>query len=56
MQPNPSGQRHPALYHVWDFACRTRYVLSELDAVAAGTAVRYPEQIAGYDKGRDEGE
>ncbi|KAL2020355.1 hypothetical protein VTK56DRAFT_8484 [Thermocarpiscus australiensis] len=39
---------HPTLYHVWDFANRTRYMLSELDTIAAGRPVQHPEQIPGY--------
>ncbi|AEO69580.1 2f8e56ec-aae2-453b-bf8e-d34814733133 [Thermothielavioides terrestris] len=42
MQASP---RHPTLHHVWDFAQRTRYMLSEVDNVAAGRALRFPEQM-----------
>ncbi|KAK4043283.1 hypothetical protein C8A01DRAFT_13181 [Parachaetomium inaequale] len=40
--------RHPTLYHIWDFAMRTNYILSELDNMAAGRALQYPEQIPDY--------
>lgn len=47
--PNP----HPTLFHSWDFVQRTRYILSELDNIAAGRPVQHPEQIPEY---RDGGE
>ncbi|KAK3692138.1 hypothetical protein B0T22DRAFT_531682 [Podospora appendiculata] len=40
--------RHPTPYHLWDFAMRTEYTLSELDNIEAGRAVRHPGQIHGY--------
>lgn len=42
MQP---PNRHPTLYHLWDFTMRAKYILSELDNVAEGKAVQYPGQI-----------
>ncbi|KAK4124005.1 hypothetical protein N657DRAFT_645620, partial [Parathielavia appendiculata] len=44
MQP---PNRHPTLFHIWDFAMRTNYILSELDNIEAGRAVQHPEQISG---------
>ncbi|KAM5372876.1 hypothetical protein ACJZ2D_007333 [Fusarium nematophilum] len=39
----PSPPR--GLYHVWDFVCRSRYIMSELDNISAGRPTKYPEQI-----------
>lgn len=33
------------LYHVWDFVCRSRYIISELDNITAGRPTQHPEQI-----------
>ncbi|KAK3357184.1 hypothetical protein B0T25DRAFT_516671 [Lasiosphaeria hispida] len=40
--------RHPTLFHTWDFVMRTKYILSELDNVEAGRPIRFPEQISDY--------
>lgn len=50
-----ASSRHPTFYHVWDFAMRTRYIVSELDNVAAGRPVQHPEQLPGYRKPAVEG-
>ncbi|KAK3301616.1 uncharacterized protein B0T15DRAFT_317537 [Chaetomium strumarium] len=42
--------RHPTLHHIWDFAMRSKYILSELDNIEGGFAVEHPEQIKDYDK------
>lgn len=52
MQP---PNRNPTLYHVWDFAMRTKYIVSELENVEAGRPVQYPEQLPGYKKPSVEG-
>ncbi|KAK3374881.1 hypothetical protein B0H63DRAFT_526177 [Podospora didyma] len=46
----PSGefQANPTLKYTWAFVLRTKYTLSELDNIAAGRAVQYPEQIPAY--------
>lgn len=38
---------HKTLYHVWDFASRAKYILSELDNVEAGRPVQYRNQFNG---------
>jgi hypothetical protein len=43
------ADKHPTLYHIWDFAMRTNYILSELDNIEAGRPLRYPEQIPDLD-------
>ncbi|KXX79824.1 hypothetical protein MMYC01_203302 [Madurella mycetomatis] len=52
MQP---PNRNPTLYHVWDFAMRTKYIVSELENVEAGRPVQYPEQLPDYKKPSVEG-
>jgi hypothetical protein len=42
--------RHPTLVQIWDFAMRTKYILSELDNVEAGLPVQFPDQIPDYDE------
>jgi hypothetical protein len=49
MQP---PNRHPTLHHVWDFAMRSKYILSELDNIEGGFAVEHPEQIKDYNEGK----
>lgn len=39
----PSPPR--GLYYIWDFVCRSRYIMSELDNIAAGRPTKHPEQI-----------
>lgn len=39
----PSPPR--GLYHIWDFVCRSRYIMSELDNIAEGKPLQHPEQI-----------
>lgn len=39
---------HSTLFHTWDFAMRTSYILSELDNVEAGRQVAKPDQIPDY--------
>ncbi|KAF4984149.1 hypothetical protein FZEAL_594 [Fusarium zealandicum] len=39
----PSPPR--GLYHVWDFVCRSRYIMGELDNISAGRPTQHPEQI-----------
>ncbi|KAK3333353.1 hypothetical protein B0T19DRAFT_458565 [Cercophora scortea] len=41
-------RRYPTLYYLWDFVMRTRYILSEVENVELGLAVRYPNEIPGY--------
>jgi hypothetical protein len=36
---------HRTLFFLWDFANRSRYILSELDRIADGKEVAYPDQI-----------
>ncbi|KAK0711541.1 hypothetical protein B0H67DRAFT_555504 [Lasiosphaeris hirsuta] len=40
--------RHPTMFHMWDFVMRTKYIVSELDNVEAGRPIRFPEQIVDY--------
>lgn len=46
MQP---PHRHPTLYHTWDFAMRTHYILSELDNILAGRPIQHPAQVPDYE-------
>ncbi|KAM3069186.1 hypothetical protein ACMFMG_010706 [Clarireedia jacksonii] len=39
--PNPN----PSLYFVWDFANRSKYMISEYDNIASGRPVQYPNQF-----------
>jgi hypothetical protein len=39
------SNKHPTLYHIWDFAMRTDYILSELDNIENGRPLRFPDQI-----------
>jgi hypothetical protein len=48
-----SENRDRSLVHVWDFVMRTRYILSELDNIAAGRPIQHPDQIAEYREGGD---
>ena len=38
---------HKTLHHLWDFAMRTKYILSELDNIEAGRPVQYRDQFTG---------
>ena len=38
---------HRSLYYIWDFVQRTKYVMIELDNIAAGRPLQYPEQLKG---------
>ena len=40
-------QPHRSLYYIWDFVQRSRYVMTELDNIAAGRPLQYPEQLKG---------
>lgn len=42
---------HPTLVKLWDYATRADYILSELDNIEAGGALRFPQQIPDYQAG-----
>ncbi|KAM0436020.1 hypothetical protein ACHAPT_002912 [Fusarium lateritium] len=44
----PSPPR--GLFHVWDFVCRSRYIMTELDNIYAGRPTKHPEQIPKHDR------
>ena len=46
--PSPN----PALFHVWDFVSRSRYIMEELDNIKEGKQVKHPEQIPKNDQGK----
>jgi hypothetical protein len=46
-------QPHKGLYHVWDFANRTWYIMTELDNIRDGRPLRYPEQIPRQEAGNN---
>ncbi|PVH87766.1 hypothetical protein DL98DRAFT_649374 [Cadophora sp. DSE1049] len=40
-----AGESNQALYHLWDFVSRSKYLLSEYDNIKAGRGVEHPEQF-----------
>jgi len=36
---------NPALYHVWDFVNRSKYMLSEFENIRTGSPVQFPDQF-----------
>ncbi|KAF4123197.1 hypothetical protein GMORB2_6747 [Geosmithia morbida] len=44
---------HPSLFHVWDFVKRSHYIMTEIDHLRKGEAVKYPNQIPSLNQGAD---
>jgi hypothetical protein len=44
-KPPPNNQ--PTLFYLWDFVMRSKYMLSEYDAIKAGGPLKHPRQFTG---------
>lgn len=44
-QWKPPPTPNPTLWHVWDFAMRSLYMLNEYDNIKAGRPVQHPNQF-----------